>query len=171
MTGVGTSFTGIAADPTRVASQVITGIGFIGAGVILKNGGSITGLTTAATLWVSAGVGVAVGAELFAPAVGATIIAMAVTLGLRLVKPLTARGRRTLKVGYQPGHGTIGPLLRRLHALDGSVDKVSVEDDGGDRHVSIEITSRDEKRLDEILEFLRQRPEVDDAVVIPRRSG
>lgn len=49
------------ADPTRIAAQVVTGLGFIGAGVILQRRGKITGLTTAATVWASAAVGMAAG--------------------------------------------------------------------------------------------------------------
>ena len=50
------------ADPARLAAQVVSGIGFLGAGAIMKEGLTVTGLTTAATLWVVAGVGLAVGA-------------------------------------------------------------------------------------------------------------
>ena len=49
------------ADPTRIAANVVTGVGFLGAGVILRDQGRITGLTTAATIWATAGVGLAVG--------------------------------------------------------------------------------------------------------------
>jgi putative Mg2+ transporter-C (MgtC) family protein len=49
-------------DPTRVAAQVVTGIGFIGAGCILQSGGRVTGLTTAATIWVVASIGLVAGA-------------------------------------------------------------------------------------------------------------
>jgi putative Mg2+ transporter-C (MgtC) family protein len=61
-------------DHTRIAAQIIPGIGFIGAGSILQSRGSVTGLTTAATLFVVASIGMAVGGGLYAPAVFATII-------------------------------------------------------------------------------------------------
>jgi putative Mg2+ transporter-C (MgtC) family protein len=170
-TAVGASFTSAAADPSRVASQVVTGIGFIGAGVILKNGGSVKGLTTAATLWVSAGVGIAAGAGLLAPAVIATVLAMVLTLGLRLLKPVTSRGQRTLTVEYEQGHGTIGPLLRRLNALGGSVDRIDVTDDPDSsdrvRNVAIQVTSKQDEEFDEVVEFLRERPEVHQVEVTP----
>ena len=50
------------ADPTRIAAQVVTGIGFLGAGAIIQDGGRVTGLTTAATIWVVAGIGLVAGA-------------------------------------------------------------------------------------------------------------
>jgi putative Mg2+ transporter-C (MgtC) family protein len=63
-------------DPARVAAQIITGIGFLGAGVIIKSGQIVRGLTTAACLWMVAGVGMAVGIGLYAPAVMVAVVAM-----------------------------------------------------------------------------------------------
>jgi putative Mg2+ transporter-C (MgtC) family protein len=62
------------ADPARVAAQIVTGIGFLGAGAILKSGGSVKGLTTAASLWAVAAVGMASGAAAWGVAVAATLI-------------------------------------------------------------------------------------------------
>jgi putative Mg2+ transporter-C (MgtC) family protein len=75
----------VRADPTRIAAQIVTGIGFLGAGAIIRDGLSVRGLTTAATLWVVAAVGMACGAGYYWPAVAATVLTI-VTLGpLRLV--------------------------------------------------------------------------------------
>lgn len=63
-----------AADPSRIASQVVNGISFLGAGVIFKHGSNIKGLTTAAGLWATAGIGLAVGAGMYSIAVFTTII-------------------------------------------------------------------------------------------------
>ncbi len=57
------------ADPARIMAQVITGIGFLGAGVILKNGNKVSGVTTAATIWITSAIGLSIGAGLFFPAV------------------------------------------------------------------------------------------------------
>jgi len=61
-------------DPSRVASNIITGIGFLGAGMILVNKRSITGLTTAAGIWTTAGIGMAVGAGMYVVGASATVI-------------------------------------------------------------------------------------------------
>jgi putative Mg2+ transporter-C (MgtC) family protein len=75
-------------DPTRVAAQIVTGIGFLGAGVIMKQGSSVTGLNTAATLWATAAVGALCGAWMWREAiVGAAII----IAGNTLLFPLAAR--------------------------------------------------------------------------------
>lgn len=69
------------ADPARLAAQVVSGIGFLGAGAIMKEGPTVKGLTTAACLWVVAGVGLAVGAGYYAESIFTTVIVF-VTLGL-----------------------------------------------------------------------------------------
>lgn len=68
------AFSAPGADPARIAAQVVTGIGFLGAGAILKSGGSVRGLTTAASLWAVAAVGMAAGAAAWGVAVAATVI-------------------------------------------------------------------------------------------------
>lgn len=73
------------ADPTRVAAQIVSGIGFLGAGVILRDGLNIRGLNTAATLWCSAAVGALAGAGLYAVAAMGTAVVVAVNIGLRPV--------------------------------------------------------------------------------------
>jgi putative Mg2+ transporter-C (MgtC) family protein len=80
----GTSLHG--SDPSRIAAQVVTGIGFLGAGAILRDGGSIRGLTTAASLWVTAAAGVASGLDKPALAATAIGIALAALVGLKLLE-------------------------------------------------------------------------------------
>ncbi|MBJ7340362.1 MgtC/SapB family protein [Mycolicibacterium sp.] len=72
----GFSFGG-AGDPTRVAAQIVSGIGFLGAGVIMKQGSSVTGLNTAATLWASAAVGALAGAWMWREALTGTVVIIA----------------------------------------------------------------------------------------------
>src|SRR6202035_943030 len=79
-------------DPTRVAAQIVTGIGFLGAGVIMKQGSSVTGLNTAATLWATAAVGALAGARMWREAVSGAGIIIAVkgflqTLAARMGRP------------------------------------------------------------------------------------
>lgn len=74
------------ADPTRIASNIVTGIGFIGAGTIFVAGGSVKGLTTAASIWVCAAIGMAVGAGLYEISFAATILALVVIQLLQVVE-------------------------------------------------------------------------------------
>ena len=78
-------FPSAGADPARVAAQIVTGIGFLGAGAILKQGVTITGLTTAASLWVVAAIGMAAGAGAWVTALTITVIAVVSLWPLRLI--------------------------------------------------------------------------------------
>lgn len=76
-------------DPLRLAAQIVSGIGFLGAGVILhRNNDSITGLTTAAMIWGAAGIGIAVGAGFYIPAIIAVLI---VLFGVEIIAPIFFR--------------------------------------------------------------------------------
>ena len=74
-------------DPGRMAAQVITGIGFLGAGAIIQSRGSVKGLTTAATIWVVAAIGLAVGIGYYFAAVATTFIALVVLYILAFIEP------------------------------------------------------------------------------------
>ena len=73
-------------DPARIAAQVLTGIGFIGGGTVLKHGASVYGLTTAATLWISAAIGMACGAGMINLAIITTILSFIVLVIIRSVE-------------------------------------------------------------------------------------
>jgi putative Mg2+ transporter-C (MgtC) family protein len=81
------------ADPTRIAAQIVSGIGFIGAGTILQHRGNIRGLTTAASLWAVAAIGMAAGAGLFIVAVVGTVLILVI---LRIFDWVEDRARRRL---------------------------------------------------------------------------
>jgi putative Mg2+ transporter-C (MgtC) family protein len=79
------------ADPTRITAQIVTGIGFLGAGAIIRTGGSVQGLTTAATVWVNAAIGMAAGGGRYVLAIGATALTMIVLLALTRLENMVAR--------------------------------------------------------------------------------
>lgn len=85
-------FTGgsVALDPTRVAAQIVSGIGFIGAGIIFVRKDSVRGLTTAASIWVVAAIGMAAGARLYLVASLSTALYLIVVAGIRQVERMLA---------------------------------------------------------------------------------
>jgi len=89
------AFTGPGSDPTRIAAQIVSGIGFLGGGAILHYGGTVRGLTTAASLWSVAAVGMAAGAGLF---VVAGISAVLVIIGLELFQRVERMVKRRLDI-------------------------------------------------------------------------
>jgi len=92
-------FAGAAVDPTRIAAQIVSGIGFIGAGTILQHRGNIRGLTTAASLWSVAAIGMAAGAGLLAMAVIGTFLILVV---LSLLDRVEAFARRRMGISSEP---------------------------------------------------------------------
>jgi uncharacterized membrane protein YhiD involved in acid resistance len=119
-------------------------------------------------LWITAALGVAVGAGAYMAAVSATVVGCAVLVSARLVKPVFARGSaRVLEVEYERGHGTLGPLMRDLESsLNGRLNNIRIDDDDGDhssqglRRVVIEIATRDDPILEDIARRLRSRTEI-----------
>lgn len=80
---------GAADSATRIAAQIVTGVGFLGAGAIIQDRGGVHGLTTAATIWLVASIGMACGARFYQLAIVATLIAIVVLIGLgKLARPL-----------------------------------------------------------------------------------
>jgi len=87
-------------DPTRMAQGVMTGIGFLGAGVIMKEGLSVRGLTTAASIWITAAIGILAGVGFYSAVVLGTVFALAVVLVFRWIEtriPTLAYARLTLR--------------------------------------------------------------------------
>jgi putative Mg2+ transporter-C (MgtC) family protein len=92
-------YRGIAnADPGRIAAQVVSGIGFLGAGTIIRSRASIHGLTTAASLWSVAGVGLAAGSGLFKVSAFAALLILGSLLVLNKVRPKIKRSENRIKI-------------------------------------------------------------------------
>jgi putative Mg2+ transporter-C (MgtC) family protein len=92
-------FAGDSVDPTRIAAQIVSGIGFIGAGTILQHRGNVRGLTTAASLWSVAAIGMAAGAGLIVIAVIGTALILIV---LALLDRVEALARRIMRLPPEP---------------------------------------------------------------------
>ncbi|HET9876686.1 MAG TPA: MgtC/SapB family protein [Mycobacterium sp.] len=105
----------IGLDPSRVAAQIVSGIGFLGAGIIITRGGAVHGLTTAAAVWESAAIGMAAGAGLLSLAVTVVTLHFVSVLGFKAAeRQLTARlgGYIRLHVIYEDGRGVLRQLLQ-----------------------------------------------------------
>ncbi|HSR40604.1 MAG TPA: MgtC/SapB family protein [Longimicrobiales bacterium] len=97
----------VRADPARIAAQIVSGIGFLGAGTIIQARGSVTGLTTAATLWVVAAIGIAVGSGFHVEAVGSTFLVLVALVPLGRLEGWLHRRRSTrnlrMTADFRPG--------------------------------------------------------------------
>jgi putative Mg2+ transporter-C (MgtC) family protein len=126
-------------DPTRIAAQIVTGIGFLGAGAIIRSGLSVRGLTTAASLWIVAAIGMAAGAGYYWAAVIGTALTVFALGPLRILayhalEPLRPPERR-LVVELSSGASVSG-LLAQL----GEVKSLEVDDEHDRRVVTLDLT-------------------------------
>jgi putative Mg2+ transporter-C (MgtC) family protein len=140
---------GVTFDPTRIAAQIVTGIGFIGAGAIIRQGLSVRGLTTAATLWMVAAIGMACGAGFYWAAVLATVIALIGLGPLRFVsrRMLDRPHRRELEVDL-PAGVSAAPVLAALEQLGVEITSFSIAAQGEGRRLScaVELPTEDADR-------------------------
>lgn len=126
-------------DPTRVAAQVVTGIGFLGAGAILRQGVNVRGLTTAAALWVTAAIGMSVALGYWEGALVTTAVTLVALYGLKRVQRWLLRGARkgtyrfTIQVGPEL---RLSALAERVERAGARVEKMTiVSDEEGTRRL------------------------------------
>ncbi|WP_347648649.1 MgtC/SapB family protein [Nonomuraea sp. B10E15] len=163
------------ADPARVAAQIASGIGFIGAGAIVKDGVVVRGLTTAATLWLSAALGMAGGTGAYLPLAAGLVLVMLVLVALRMVKPAArgiARRSPSLRVTHRPEHGTLDTILRTVEAAGPKVESLTICEDvhepAPSRTVVLEMDDHRGNRLLAAIDTLSRR---DDVLRIDYRPG
>ena len=131
-------------DPARLGAQVISGIGFLGAGTIIRQGSSVKGLTTAASLWAVACVGLAAGAGFYEGAIaGAIIIYLTLFLLGRFGKAIERRASHlTVCLDLEDKPGKVGEIGLALGKCDVSIRNIEFidEDESEDKQVSIRLT-------------------------------
>ena len=132
----------VRADPTRIAAQIVTGIGFLGAGAIIRQGLSVRGLTTAATLWVVAAVGLAAGAGYYSVAVITTGLVLLALWPLRIIayriltrfRPEDGRLLVALPAGEPPGR-----IIDEVERLGARISSLDVTQEGNRRRLELDV--------------------------------
>lgn len=140
-------------DAGRVAAQVISGIGFLGAGAILREGSVVRGLTTAASLWVVACVGLAVGGGFYLMAATGTFLVLFALIVLGSVEDLMRGGRRDNVIivevnSYSEDIGKIGPILEESGV---QVRQINFTKKDGEERYLVEVTVTTPYRMDLIM--------------------
>jgi putative Mg2+ transporter-C (MgtC) family protein len=148
---------GIVFDPTRIAAQVVSGIGFLGAGAIIRQGLSVRGLTTAATLWVVAAIGMASGVGYYEAAVVTTALVLISLWPLRLLA-------YRMSVRFRPEEGRLAVELRSgasavsvLEAVEragADVTGLEFQDEGDRRRVDLRVRLGTERTAAELIDAL-----------------
>ena len=154
-------------DPSRIASTIASGIGFLGAGMIFVHRNTITGLTTAAGIWATSGIGMAIGSGMYILGIGATIIIVTAQLLLHL--EFLANKKENLKIlkienvktqNYQKY------ITDKLEAKEVKVKSVSVEQisDDGNRNYILTIDMPDNVTEDEIITITENNSSIKNCV-------
>ena len=152
-------------DPTRIAAQIVTGIGFLGAGAIIRQGLSVRGLTTAATLWVVAAVGLASGAGYYSAAVITTALVLIALYPLRIIAYRILRRFRAedgrllveLPAGTPPGQ-----LLDEIERSGARVTALELSQEGDRRRLELDLALPRELTAPRLVAQLADVPNVAD---------
>jgi putative Mg2+ transporter-C (MgtC) family protein len=133
---------GVTFDPSRIAAQIVTGIGFLGAGAIIRQGLAVRGLTTAASLWVVAAIGMASGAGYYTAAAIATVLVIATLWPLRIlayrvfvrIRPDSGRLLVQLPAGTSPG-----AVVDEVERRGGRIESLEISAEGDRRNLDIDV--------------------------------
>ena len=154
---------GLRLDPSRIAAQVVSGIGFIGAGTIIIHRQLVRGLTTAASLWATAGIGLAAGGHMYIVAGAATLLTL---FGLEVLSLFFGElgRRRTMIVFSAPNRATIDAMFNHLESRDYSVISYEVEvvrtPDGVVHRATLVIRAKGAATEEGFIDLLRADPDI-----------
>lgn len=150
----------VALDPSRMAAQIVSGIGFLGAGLIIFQREEVRGLTTAASVWVVAAVGAAVGAGLYLVAVATTVLALLVLAGLRPVENrfFPHRHPHELSLLLERGVGSVAAIESAVESVGQHLDRVVVVpgEAGAPDRVDLVLTPTAARDLGSLVDHLGQ---------------
>jgi putative Mg2+ transporter-C (MgtC) family protein len=124
-------------DPARIPSYVISGIGFLGAGTILVKGATVKGLTTAASIWVVAGLGLITGVGMFAPAILTTIVVLLSLIFLNQfeAKFFQSKKKQLVQIIVEDGENTLSGIIQNLENQHIEIESISTDDIKDDEKV------------------------------------
>jgi putative Mg2+ transporter-C (MgtC) family protein len=146
-------------DPTRISAQIVSGIGFLGAGAIIRQGLTVRGLTTAAALWIVAAIGMAAGAGYYLGAVATTVVILVALIGFRRLRPTLISRLRTDFVLLEVELGTdgqIGDVFSVLGRYGTSVEGMDSEREDDEQALRLELLVPPQVDLESALQEIRR---------------
>ena len=154
---------GLNVDPSRIASQVVSGIGFLGAGAILRMGVSVKGLTTAASLWTTAGIGLAVGAGMYILSVFSTVVLLVVLSLMSKVERefLSKKGLRSVRLTVKD----IPNVTERISEVLGEANLLRIRRSEGSLELILEVPYDEEELTEKLKELSRLEPVISAEVI------
>lgn len=161
----------IRVDPTRMAQGIMTGIGFLGAGVIMKEKLTIRGLTTAASVWITAAIGIVIGMGFYTSAISAAVITLLVLSMLGwLERRLKSHSYASLMVRYKRSVGLPREVLYQLirdNGLKYYSPSYHLEDDGTIFQYTMTINTQDQDNFHALAEALSNIEQIVEFTIMP----
>ena len=162
-------------DPSRAAAQVVSGIGFLGAGAILARGEIVRGLTTAASIWTVAAIGLAVGGGLYFPAAASTVIILVILAGIKPLEEAYRARSQSCRLHLIAAHGAVSPetLEKAVKVQPARLRRflVAVQEDGRLDEITVQLVRVSSAEITSFVSTLESLPGVQSVKVMTRGGG
>ncbi len=156
------------ADTARIAAQVVSGISFLGAGVIFKHGASVKGLTTAAGIWATAGIGLAIGAGMYVIGLFSMVVIMIIQFAMHKVKfGIEALSDCKLDFCIRDNGEYRAEFFKKIDEWKGQIEEVSIENSGEKSRYEAVIKFPNNLSVEEIIAFFNENEKVVSFSVTP----
>jgi putative Mg2+ transporter-C (MgtC) family protein len=157
------------AEPARIAAQVISGISFLGAGIIVKHGSTVKGLTTAAGIWATAGIGLAIGAGMYVIGLFSVLVVFLIQLIMHKIKFGTEGWVDTsLDFNVKMDKDYNGKFMQQISKWSAKLEEIEItEEDGRTYHYRVIVKISSDIPTEEIIHFLSDDERVSRFSVLP----
>jgi putative Mg2+ transporter-C (MgtC) family protein len=173
--GFGDSLTSknVVLDPSRVAAQVVSGIGFLGAGAILARGEIVRGLTTAASIWTVAAIGLAVGGGLYFAAGVSTAVIIGILAGIKPLEEAYRARNQSCRLKIEAATGSLTPdiLKATLEIRTGQIKRFLVASNGGNDEITALLSKVSSQDIKNFVQKLTDLDGVNAVQVMERKRG
>jgi putative Mg2+ transporter-C (MgtC) family protein len=173
--GFGDSLTSknVVLDPSRVAAQVVSGIGFLGAGAILARGEIVRGLTTAASIWTVAAIGLAVGGGLYFAAGVSTAVITLILAGIKPIEEAYRARNQSCRLKIEAANGVLTPelLKQALGIRTGQIKRFLVSPNDSGEQINVLLTKVSSHDIQRFVEKLNELDGISAVSIIERKRG
>jgi putative Mg2+ transporter-C (MgtC) family protein len=160
-------------DPSRVAAQVVSGIGFLGAGAILARGEIVRGLTTAASIWTVAAIGLAVGGGLYFAAGASTVVIIVILAGIKPLEEAYRARNQSCRLWIEAANGSLTPdiLKQTLKIRVAQIKRFLATPNDGREEISVFISKVSSHDIKSFVEKLTELDGISSVKVVERKRG
>jgi putative Mg2+ transporter-C (MgtC) family protein len=160
-------------DPSRVAAQVVSGIGFLGAGAILARGEIVRGLTTAASIWTVAAIGLAVGGGLYFAAGASTAVIIVILAGIKPLEEAYRARNQSCRLKIEAANGALTPdiLKQKLGIRASQIKRFLGNPNGSGEEITVLVSKVSSQDIKTFVEKLTELDGISSVQVVDRKRG